>query len=361
VGIIDRRTVSVLLTILLFAAAGVLVYSARSTLIAFLFAIFFAYLLDPAVSLIASKLTRGSRGRAILLIYLCLLALLVLWGFLVGPRLASEGRSLATALPGLLDKVESGQIAHQIGSRRGWSFNTQARVAQFLASHQQAIIDSASSAGKKVASVAGHIIWIILIPILAVFFLRDGRSLSESAIRTVDQRGQRQFLRGLSEDMNGMLAAYIRAQLTLAIVSLVAYIVVLEILRVPYAIVLGTLGGIMEFVPVVGPAVAALMILGVGVLTSYQHMLILVLFLVGWRLVQDYVASPRIMGSKLELHPLAALFAVLVGGEIGGVVGVYLSIPIMATLRIFWRRYQRYSEQQKTRSDVRAASDIRAA
>ncbi len=57
------------------------------------------------------------------------------------------------------------------------------------------------------------------------------------------------------------------------------------------------------------------------------------------------------MGGKLELHPLAALFAVLVGGEIGGVVGVYLSIPIMATLRIFWRRYQRYSEQQKTKAD----------
>ena len=194
--------------------------------------------------------------------------------------------------------------------------------------------------------------WIILIPILAVFFLRDGRALSEGAIQTVDQRSQRQFLRGISEDISEMLASYIRAQLTLAIISLVVYIVVLEILRVPYAIVLGTLGGAMEFIPVVGPAVAALMILGVGFLTSYHHMLLLVIFLGLWRLVQDYVNSPRIMGGKMELHPLAALFAVLVGGEIGGVVGVYLSIPIMATLRIFWRRYQRYSEQQKTQTDV---------
>jgi predicted PurR-regulated permease PerM len=361
VRIIDRRTVSVLTTILLFLAVGALGYGARNTLIAFLFAIFFAYLLDPPVSLAERQITKGSRGRAILLVYVGLLGLLVLWGFLVGPRLAAEARGLATALPGLLDKVETGQIAHQIGSRRGWSFNTQARVGEFLATHQSAFLGAFSSLGKKAASLASHIVWIILIPILAVFFLRDGRVLAESAIQTVDQRSQRQFLRGISEDTGEMLASYIRAQLTLAIISLVVYIVVLEILRVPYAIVLGTLGGAMEFIPVVGPAVAALMILGVSFLTSYHHMLLLVIFLGLWRLLQDYVNSPRIMGGKLQLHPLAALFAVLVGGEIGGVVGVYLSIPIMATLRIFWRRYQRYSEQQKAQPEVRPASDIRAA
>ncbi len=63
------------------------------------------------------------------------------------------------------------------------------------------------------------------------------------------------------------------------------------------------------------------------------------LFLGAWRLIQDYFSSPRIMGNKLEMHPLAAIFAVLVGGEIAGVIGVYLSIPVMAALRILWKRY----------------------
>jgi predicted PurR-regulated permease PerM len=63
------------------------------------------------------------------------------------------------------------------------------------------------------------------------------------------------------------------------------------------------------------------------------------------------------MGGKLELHPLAALFAILAGGEIAGVIGVYLSIPIMATLRILWRRWQHYgvgtdlSQQSSVTSD----------
>jgi predicted PurR-regulated permease PerM len=83
---------------------------------------------------------------------------------------------------------------------------------------------------------------------------------------------------------------------------------------------------------------------GVAFLTGYHHLLLLALFLTLWRLVQDYVNSPRIMGGKLELHPLAALFAILAGGKIAGVIGVYLSIPIMAALRILWSRWQKYSE-----------------
>ena len=141
-----------------------------------------------------------------------------------------------------------------------------------------------------------------------------------------------------------MLAGYIRAQLVLAGLSLLVYTVGLLALRVPYAIILGMVGGAMEFIPVAGPLIAALVIFGVAFLTGYHHLLLLALFLALWRLVQDYVNSPRIMGGKLKLHPLAALFAILAGGEISGVIGVYLSIPIMAALRILWRRWQNYLE-----------------
>jgi predicted PurR-regulated permease PerM len=91
--------------------------------------------------------------------------------------------------------------------------------------------------------------------------------------------------------------------------------------------------------------VAALIILGVAITANYHHVLIVLLFLAGWRLVQDYVISPRVLGGRVELHPLAAIFGVLVGGEIAGVVGVYLAIPIMATIRILWRGWHHYNSQ----------------
>jgi predicted PurR-regulated permease PerM len=111
--------------------------------------------------------------------------------------------------------------------------------------------------------------------------------------------------------------------------------------------VLGTAGGMLEFIPVVGPLVAAAVIFGVALLMSYPHWLVLLIFLGAWRLVQDYVISPRIMGQSMELHPLAAIFGVLAGGEIAGVLGIYLSIPIMASLRIVWRRWRLYAEKKR--------------
>ena len=105
--------------------------------------------------------------------------------------------------------------------------------------------------------------------------------------------------------------------------------------------------GVLEFVPVVGPLAAALIIITVALLMSYPHWLVLVIFLGIWRLVQDYVSSPRIMGKSMELHPLAAIFGVMAGGEVAGILGIYLSIPVMASLRIVFRRWRLYAEKRK--------------
>ena len=148
-------------------------------------------------------------------------------------------------------------------------------------------------------------------------------------------------------DLNQMLAQFIRAQLILAALSMVAYISILAALRVPYAAVLGTAGGVLEFVPIVGPLVAGLAMVVVAVLAGYPLWPLLLVFLVAWRLIQDYVIAPRVMGGSVQLHPLAAIFGVLAGGEIAGILGVYLSIPVMASLRIVWRRWRIYAEKRK--------------
>jgi predicted PurR-regulated permease PerM len=342
---IDTRTARVLFTVLLFALALGFLYIARSTLIAFLFAIFFAYLMDPAVSRV-EKWVRG-RGRAVAVIYFLLILLLGTFFFLVGPRIAYQAQRLSESLPSLLERVGSGQIAEQIGAEHGWSAVTIQQLKGFLASHRNELLSLAQRVGLRLAEVAQQAWLLILVPILAAFFLKDGRAFSQVMLSLVTARPQREFLEGVLGDLNHMLAHFIRAQLILAALSLVAYVSFLGLVRVPYALVLGTAGGILEFIPVVGPLMAALIILGVALLMSYPHWLVLLIFLGAWRLVQDYVVSPRIMGKSMELHPLAAIFGVLAGGEMAGVLGVYLSIPVMASLRIVWRRWRLYAEKRR--------------
>ena len=341
--LIDKRTVSVLTTILLFIAAGAFIYGAGRVLVVFLLAILFAYLLEPLVSAAQRwpRVSRGSRTLAILEVYAVLCAGLAVLFFLTGPRIADEARMLAEALPGLFEKLSSGQIALQIGSKRGWSSATQLHLQRFLAGHSNVILSWVGSLGPRVAAAASNAIWIVLIPILAVFFLKDGRTFSDDILKMVERRQQRQFLTGITDDLNEMLAHYIRMQLILSGLSIVAYMGVLSLLRAPYALAIGLFAGLLEFIPVVGPFLGDVMIVGVAFLANYHHVLIIVLFLAVWRILQDYVTTPHLMAAKLQLHPLTVIFAVLVGAEIGGVIGVYLSIPIAAGLRIVWKRWQR--------------------
>jgi predicted PurR-regulated permease PerM len=331
--------------VLLFALVLGFLYVARATLIAFLFAIFFAYLMSPLVSRL-EKILRG-RNRAIALIYALLLVMVVVFFVVVGPMVTREGSRLGKALPDLLAKLSSGDIATQIGAQHGWSKASTDIVQSFLASHSEEITQLAQRIGLRIADVAKQAWLFFVVPLLSIFFLKDGRAFSDFLLSTIQSRPQREFLENVLNDLNQMLAHFIRAQLTLAGLTLIMYSAVLSVMGVPYAIVLGTIGGVLEFVPVVGPLTGALAIVGVALLMSYPHWLILIIFLGVWRLIQDYVSSPRIMGESMELHPLAAIFGVMAGGEVAGILGIYLSIPVMASLRIVFRRWRLYAEKKK--------------
>jgi predicted PurR-regulated permease PerM len=271
-----------------------------------------------------------------------------------GPKLQSEGRRLISAIPAWVDQLSSGKIVWRIGIARGWSDATQQHVQRWIADHRGQILQSAEHLGNYAAQLVVNAVWLIIVPILTVFFLRDGREFADNLIEIVDRRRQQQFLSALLNDLDTMLARYIRAQLMLAGLTMFAFTLGLTLMRLPYSIALGVAGGVLEFIPVVGPLVAAAVILAVALFTG-SHFIIAAILLGVWRILQDYVTSPRLMGKSVELHPLAALFAILSGAEVAGVIGVYLSIPIAATLRIFWRRWRTYNELSRSGDSEPAA------
>ena len=141
----------------------------------------------------------------------------------------------------------------QIGAEHGWSKTSTDIVQQFLVSHSEEITQLAQRIGLRVADVAKQAWLFFVVPLLSIFFLKDGRVFSDFLLSTIQSRPQREFLENVLNDLNQMLAHFIRAQLTLAGLTLVMYSAVLGIMGVPYALVLGIIGGVLEFVPVVGP------------------------------------------------------------------------------------------------------------
>ncbi len=332
----DAKTARVLFTALMFVVFIGFLRGARDTLTLFLFAILFAYFLAPPVGKLERPL-RG-RGKAILVVYLILGAVLAGVGFLIGPKIADEAKDLTASLPSLLNRLGSGQMLMQFGEKHHWSIARIQQIQAFLATHRANLLDYAKAFAAKLAQPAQKIWWLILIPILSLFFLNDGEGIAKSAVALGRSPNERSLIGGLLNDVNVMLGSYIRSQVILAGLTLVAYTVVLSLMRVPYAFILGPLAGFLEFIPVVGPAIAAVSVLLIAVLAGYPHAVWLVLFLAIWRLTQDYVNAPRIMGRSLEINPLLQIFSVLAGAEIAGVVGALVSVPVVAILRIIGRR-----------------------
>src|SRR4051812_28880088 len=254
----DKRTARVLLTTLGFAAVLAFLYFARKPLIIFLFAMLFAYLLEPIIGKV-QQWTHRSRGFAIAIIYLALLIGLVTTGLAAGPRIIDEARTLSKAMPELYERVTSGNIAVQLGRQRGWSYETQLRIRDFIAGHREYVNSTASTIGSHAGEVATNLGWIVLIPILAVFFLKDKSRFCQSAQQLIDDRQERSLFRGITSDLDQMLAHFVRAQVFVALISWVAYTIALTAMGVQYSFVLGAIGGVLEFIPVVGLLVAAIL------------------------------------------------------------------------------------------------------
>jgi predicted PurR-regulated permease PerM len=332
----DGKTARVLSTTSIFVLFLAFLWGARDTLTLFLFAILFAYFLAPLVGLLEKPL-RG-RGEAILVVYLVLAAVLVVVGVVAGPKAAEEARAFGAGLPSLSGNLASGQLVAALGQHFHWGQGLIQQVQLFLIRHRDDILQYGKTAGAKVAKPIQKLWWLVIIPILSVFFLKQGEAIASGAVNLGRSIEERKTIEGLLQDVNVMLGSYIRSQIILAGLTLVAYTLVLSLMRVPYSFVLGPVAGFLEFIPVVGPAIAAVSVVAISVLGGYAHPVWLIVFLAVWRLLQDYVTAPRVLGESLEINPLLQIFAVLAGAEIAGVVGALISVPTVAALRIIWRR-----------------------
>jgi predicted PurR-regulated permease PerM len=174
--LLDRRTARVLLTILVFALALAVVYVVRAVIIIFAFSILFAYLINPVVRFLQrhSLFFKNLRGPHVVEAYLAFIIVIGLGFHGVAPQLHRNLARFMDEIPVLGDKVSTGEIANDLGSNLAWSDTQTTRIRTFLKQHRATIESSVEDLGRFASTaVAG----ILVIPILAIFFLSDGENL----------------------------------------------------------------------------------------------------------------------------------------------------------------------------------------
>jgi predicted PurR-regulated permease PerM len=246
---------------------------------------------------------------------------------------------LAVRLPDLLNKVQLPAAPAALPEAQGAEDTIVTAVRNEVANHSRQFLALLPGAALNVISRARSLIFVVLIPILSFFFLKDGSEIVDSLLALISFSRYRETAERIAADLHVLLAQYIRALVLLGAVAALAYGVFLSIMGVQYAILVAVVAFPLEFIPLVGPLTgASIVVLVAGLTGSGHHLVAILVFLVAFRLFQDYVVSPHLLSSGMKLHPLMVIFGVLAGGSIAGVAGSFLSVPVLATLRIVYRQ-----------------------
>ena len=321
------------------------VYLARKTLFVFTLALLFAYVLAPLVNLLDRIFpARRTRTAALALAFVIVVAVTGGLGYLIGVRVVDEASVLAMRFPKM---VESWQ--QPLPSDHSLQAQIVERVRTEVAARSSSLISELPQYGLQLLSVASNVIYVVIIPVLAFFFLKDAPTMRGHFLDVLEEGPRRALLGDLMSDVDLLLARYMRALFLLSAAAFAAYAIFFSVMRMPYAILLAAASGLLEFIPMLGPVTAVALILIVAGLAGVS-LLPIMAFLALFRVAQDYVLSPHLMGRGVQLHPLLVLFGVFAGAEIAGIAGTFLSVPVLALVRIVYLRIRkaRLSARQAT-------------
>src|SRR3989454_3164193 len=345
---IQTRVVLRILVILL-AVIGLLwvLYKLTPIILLLILSVFFAYLVAPLVDIVQRPVRIAGRERsmpralAIGVVYVGLFFAIGFAVYFIVPRLADQFPQFRAQASDYYKKISSST------DRLNQYFKQHRMPESAVDAVNNAVLgvvtkggEYAGTAVERMFGLLSYVPWLILIPILGFFLLKDADSFRRSALKMLPRGRWRWRGDEFFQDVNSTLAAYIRAQLTTCVLIGVISSVGFALIGMPSPLVLGLIAGVLEFVPLVGPLVVAILAALLALLHSGFGMAFIVLLFLGvLRIVQDYVIYPRIIGTGIHLHPLAVILAILSGAELAGVAGIFLAIPVIAILPVTYRHW----------------------
>lgn len=336
---IDARAARVTWTIFLICLLLAAVYAARHTILLFVLALFFAYMLSPLVERLHKYAPRRiSKTFSLAVIYVLFLTFVIAGVMQIGGQVSEQARSLSVSLPNLLKQQGNPAIQFLPVWLQPYMGDIVARVREQLGAAAENALPVLHSASQQLATIAGSIGVLVLVPILGFFFLKDGDDIQRSLIQLFPEGSLRLLALGIMDDLHFVISKYIRALVILSLAVMISYLIFFEITGVPYALLLAVIAGPLEFIPVLGWLGGGLAVLVVSGFSGYPHLLWIVAFILIYRVFQDYVLSPYLMSEGVEVHPLLIIFGVLAGEQIGGIWGMFLSVPVLAVLRVIYTR-----------------------
>ncbi|OGN02192.1 MAG: hypothetical protein A2655_02620 [Candidatus Yanofskybacteria bacterium RIFCSPHIGHO2_01_FULL_43_42] len=305
----------------------VLLYLLQDVLIIFLFAIVIASAISPFANWLDQ---RGfPRLWGVLLLFLVILGLFALIASLVIPSLSTDIDQLITTLPTVFEKVSVSLENAQQGAPTYLDFVSE--IQNILSGLSSYLQQSSQSIVGLVVSIFGGVISFIAILVIS-FYLSVTKKGVESFLDSIVPEKYESYVINLWKRSERKIGLWLQGQLLLAlIVGLVVY-VGLSLMGIKFALMLGLLALVLEIVPIVGPVLAAIPAIILAFLQEPTFGLWVVLFYVVVQQLENHILVPVVMGKTVGLNPVVVIIALLVGGNLAGIAGMILSIPVATVI-----------------------------
>ncbi len=313
-----------------------------------------AFVLEPLVGTLE---TRVPRLVGIGITYVTLLVLLSLGVLLLVPALALQTVEVVRSMPGYVE--QGGQVLTDLqNSTNNWLLDHRSPILIDLKSalNPQELSRRADALGPQVlGNVVGFatgaatlLVEVLALIILSFYFMADGARLADSFIYALPLRAQ-DDARYLVANIHRAFAGFLRGQLIQCLVGGIGTGVIMSALNVDYALLASVIAGLVLFIPFIGPPVAVVLPVTIGLLTHPEVTIYLFLALLALQQVIFNVLAPRLLSHHVGLHPLLVFFAVLTGARVAGIWGAIFGVPIVAVLAAMTSFYRAGHEERVAR------------
>jgi len=305
----------------------------------FIWAAITAYLFSPLVALLNER-TKVPRPIWIIILYIVVGILIF---FVLKSAVPIISNEISDLVSGSLDDPSTflGRIASQRSiSLFGANISFRDQVRAFV---EWAKVEIPLQALPIFFGTVSRLVYLLIYFVITFYFILESDNFAERFKRIIPEPYKKEIA-GLLENINSTLGAYIRAQVVLIMIMSIASFTILALLRVKYALVLSLTTGVLEVIPIAGPICATAIATTVALFqvgTSYgiSNGVLALIVLVAYfalRQFEDYFIIPNVVSRFVKVHPVVAIFSLMVGGSIGGVLGLFLAIPTAAILKVLF-------------------------
>ena len=321
--------------LLLIAGFAALFWASRSVIGPFIAGFVVAYLLDPPAQRLERRgWPRWAASATVLVVFIVALVAVVLAS---APIIQAQVLQLIQTLPKLIDTTLP--LAEKLLHNRAVDANSKEVLANIANRAAGWLTDSLGTIVAGSLAFVNVLTFVVVTPIVAFYLLRDWPVII-ARIESWWPREQLPVIRSLTAEADAALSGFVRGQSLVCLTLAIFYAVGWSLTGLDYAIILGLLAGILGFVPFLGVmfavAMSLLVALGQYGFDPFQLGLVLAVFAVG-QVLESSVLTPNLIGNRIGLHPVWVLFAVFAGGEVAGLAGVFLAVPVAAVLGVIVR------------------------